>query len=199
MGRETVAVCHWDGTVAEVKLHLDSKALTLRGDLRLDLLRTRIQGVDLTTEGLRVATDGPDLMIELPAGEAARWQKALLKKPPTLAEKLGVSKDSPVFVLGAFDDAILKDALENAMVGSPDEAVILMALLFVADDLHAASDLALRHPDKHIWMVHRKGKAAIVGDTLVRAHMRGLGFVDSKTSAVSDMLTTTRYRLRQPA
>lgn len=35
-------------------------------------------------------------------------------------------------------------------------------------------------------------------DTMVRTHMRALGFIDSKTSAVSDQLTTTRYRLRQP-
>ena len=72
----------------------------------------------------------------------------------------------------------------------------LLAVLIDEPDLHAASDLALAHPNKHIWMVHRKGKAAIVGDTAIRTHMRGLGFIDSKTSAVSDQLTTTRYRLR---
>ena len=57
--------------------------------------------------------------------------------------------------------------------------------------------LALANPDKHIWMVHQKGKHAAVGDTAVRTHMRGLGFIDSKTSAISDQLTTTRYRLRK--
>lgn len=196
MGREAVAVCHWQGDVAEVKLHLDGKALSLRGEMRLDIPRGDIRDVVLSDAGLRVLTDGPELLMEFGAVEARRWQKALLKKPPTLAEKLGVSPEVPVFVLGSYDDVPLAEALAGVTVGTPDQAAILLAVLMEEPDLQAASDLALAYPGKHIWMVHRKGKAAVVGDTMVRAHMRGLGFADSKTSAVSDQLTTTRYRLR---
>jgi hypothetical protein len=99
MGRETVAVCHWNGEVAEVKLHLNNQFLKLRGDLHVDIPR--------------------------------------------------------------------------------------------------AATFALDYPEKHIWMVHQEGKDAAVGDTAVRSYMRDLGFIDSKTSAVSDQLTTTRYRLRK--
>jgi hypothetical protein len=196
MGREAVAVCHWEGGVAEVKLHLDSAALQLRGDIRVDVPRAAIREVLLSDEGVRVLTNGPELLMEFGAVDAARWQKALLKKPPTLAEKLGVSAPAPAFVLGDFDDEALEAALVGATVETVAGASVLLAVLWDEPGLARASDLALANPTKHIWMVHRKGKAAIVGDTVVRTHMRGLGFIDSKTSAISDQLTTTRYRLR---
>jgi len=196
MGRETVAVCHWQGEVGEVKLHLDGQALQLRGAIRADIPRTAIRDAVLSDEGVLVRTDGPDLMIELGAADAQRWQKAVLKKPPTLAEKLGVSAEVPAYVLGVFDDAPLQNALSGAQASAPADAGSLLAVLMDEADLPVASALALAHPEKHIWMVYRKGKAAVVGDTMVRAHMRDLGFIDSKTSAVSDQLTATRYRLR---
>ncbi|WP_108813828.1 hypothetical protein [Loktanella sp. Alg231-35] len=196
MGREAVAVCHWQGEIAEAKVHLDSRFLQLRGQMRLDLPRDAIRAVDLDDAGVLVRTQGGDLMMEFGAVEAARWQKAILKKPPTLAEKLRISAQTPAFVQGTFDDAPLAEALSDATVGDPADAMLLVAVLLRADDLQQASDLALAHPDKHIWVVHQKGKAAVVGDSTIRSHMRGLGFIDSKTSAVSDQLTTTRYRQR---
>ncbi|MEJ8561466.1 hypothetical protein QTO30_09730 [Yoonia sp. GPGPB17] len=196
MGREAVAVCHWNGETAEAKLHLDSAYLQLRGEMRADIPRAHIRDVVLVDAGVRVITDGPELTMEFGASEAARWQKALLKKPPTLAEKLGVSADTPAFILGTFDDAPLKDALCGATVTEARDAAILLAILVEEADLQAASDMAMAHPDKHIWMIHRKGKTAMVNDSMIRRHMRGLGFIDSKTSAVSDQLTTTRYRMR---
>ncbi|MDX8351700.1 hypothetical protein [Cognatiyoonia sp. IB215182] len=196
MGREAIAVCHWQGEVAEAKLHLDSKMLSLRGEMRVDIPRDDIRDVVLRDDGLQVVTPGPVLFMEFSQKDAGLWQKALLKKPPTLAEKLGVSAEKPAFVQGSFDDAPLAEALAGATVPAPDEASILLAIVMTLSDLEAASDLALAHPDRHIWMVYRKGKAAEVGDTIIRAHMRDRGFIDSKTSAVSDQLTTTRYRFR---
>ena len=196
MGREAVAVCHWQGEIAEAKLHLDAAGLTLRGEIRVDIPRAHMRDVVLVDEGLRVLTNGSELMMEFSAAEAARWRKALLKTPPTLAEKLGISASSPAFVLGNFTDEALEAALAGATVADAADAAILVAVLMEEPALKEASDLASAHPDKHIWTVHRKGKAAVVGDTAIRSHMRGLGFIDSKTSAVSDQLTTTRYRLR---
>ncbi len=196
MGREAVAVCHWQGDVAEARLHLDSQALSLRGEMRVDIPRADIRDVVLADDGVRVLTNGPELLMEFAAVEAARWQKALLKKPPTLAEKLGVSVQSPGFVLGDYDDAVLADVLHGVVVSDVTAAALLLAVVMDENGLVAASDLALTVADKHIWMLYRKGKAAVVGDKAVRAHMRGLGFIDSKSCAVSDQLTATRYRLR---
>lgn len=197
MGREAVAVCHWRGEVAEAKLHLDSASLSLRGEIHLDIPRAHIWDVTLVEGGLRVLTNGPELVMEFGEVEAMRWRKALLKMPPTLAEKLGISADVPAFVMGDFTDEPLETAFVGATVNNAKDAMILIAILMEEAALHHASTLALAHLDKHIWMVHRKGKAAVVGDTMIRGHMRGLGFIDSKTSAVSDQLTATRYRLRR--
>jgi hypothetical protein len=120
-----------------------------------------------------------------------------LKTAPSLAEKLGVSAQTPAFLFGTVDDVALMDTVAGARVATPDMAAILITILLDPADLPHASALALANPDKHIWMVHQKGKRAAVGDTTVRSHMRGLGFIDSKSSAVSDQLTKTRYRLRK--
>ena len=111
MGREAVAVCHWEGEVAEAKLHLDSKALQLRGQIHLDIPRSAIRDVEIVKGGLLVRTHGPDLEMEFGTPDALKWQKALLKKPPTLAEKLGISAEAPAFVMGDFDDVELSSAL----------------------------------------------------------------------------------------
>lgn len=179
-----------------MKLHLDTKLLQLRGDVRADIPRDMIKNVVLADNGVRVLTYGPELLIELADAHAVRWQKALLKKPPTLAEKLGVSARNPVFVLISLQDDLLMSALDGATVEHAKEAGLLLAVVIAQADLHAASDFAIAHAKKHIWLVNRKGKAAMVGDTMIRTHMRGLGFIDSKTSAVSDQLSATRYRLR---
>ena len=78
MGREAVAVCHWQGDVAEAKLHLDSKALSLRGEIRVDVPRSDIRDVLLSESGVRVLTNGPELLLEFGSDDAVRWQKALL-------------------------------------------------------------------------------------------------------------------------
>ncbi|MFT7106475.1 MAG: hypothetical protein ACJAVT_000996 [Yoonia sp.] len=75
MGRETVAVCHWGGEVAEVKLHLSNQFLELRGDLRADIPHGAIQDAKIVDQGLRVLTDGPALVIELGQSDAIGWQK----------------------------------------------------------------------------------------------------------------------------
>lgn len=196
MGREAVAVCHWQGEVAEARLHLDSQALTLRGEMRADILRADICEVVLADDGVCVRTDGADLLMEFGAADAARWQKALLKKPPTLAEKLGVSPDTRAFVQGAFEDAVLSEALERAVTKDVTQAALLIAIVMDEPGLHDAAGLAQAHPGKHIWMIYRKGKNVAVGGMAVRTYMRDLGFIDSKSCAVSDQLTATRYRLR---
>ncbi len=65
-----------------MRLHLDSKNLSLRGDIRVDIPRIEITDVRQVEAGLEVSADGPQLFIELSASDARRWQKALLKKPP---------------------------------------------------------------------------------------------------------------------
>jgi hypothetical protein len=91
---------------------------------------------------------------------------------------------------------VLQDALSGAVVDDGGQAALLLAIVLDEAALEGAAQCAKTYPDKHIWMLYRKGKTAQVNGTQVRTHMRDLGFIDSKSSAVSDQLTATRYRLR---
>ncbi|WP_342076598.1 hypothetical protein [Yoonia sp. SS1-5] len=197
MGREAVAVCHWNGQIAELRLHLDSGFLNLRGDIRADLPRADITGVTLVDDGVLVRLALQTLHMEFDEVSARQWHKALLKTPPTLAEKFGVGPDARCFVQGAPNDRALSDALVGAMTRHLADASILLAIIENLDDLDAATTLAQENPTLHLWAVYPKGKGVAVGATAIRTHLRGLGFIDSKSCAVSDRLTATRYRLRR--
>ena len=51
-------------------------------------------------------------------------------------------------------------------------------------------------PCRAMWVVHVEGKAAVLGDTAIRSCLRERGYMDNKTSAVSDRFTATRYAKR---
>ena len=69
---------------------LESTEIILRGNLRGRLPRAGIVGVVLLGDDLLVDMSGELLTLELGHMEAAKWAAALLKVPPTLAEKLGL-------------------------------------------------------------------------------------------------------------
>lgn len=88
MGREARCEAEWPGGAGAVRLHLDSRALELRGALKRDLPRAEIG---------EVAADGGRLRLVVPDGAytfdlgvaAASWAKALAKPPPDLAANSG--------------------------------------------------------------------------------------------------------------
>ena len=72
-------------------------------------------------------------------------------------------------------------------------ARMLVAVLSNASELPRMAEFHADMICNTVWVVHGKGKDADPSDTLVRIAMRGWGYVDNKTSAVSDTLTATRY------
>ena len=195
MGREAVATCHWRGQIAEARLHLDAQHLSLRGDIRADLPRSTLCDIHVTDEGLRLCAADEPLVMEFGAKDALAWQKALLKAPPTLAEKLGLAPKSPAFVTGDTSDEALATALTGNTTTTAGTATLLIAVTHTHDEVQAAIALAQSHRDKHLWFICRKGKTD-VGSTFIRTSARAAGLIDSKSCAVSDVLTATRYRMR---
>ena len=196
MGREAVARCHWQGQVGDARILLESAEIILRGDVRARIPRGDIADIVVDGGMLRLSVAGAPLAIELGAEAAAKWASALRKPLPTLAEKLGVDAAHPAFVIGAVDDAVLAAALSGSTTPVREDAAMLVAVLHDEAALHTALTLARDTPEVPLWFVHPKGKGAAVTDAMVRGVMRGAGFVDNKTSSVSDRLTATRYRLR---
>ena len=196
MGRETVAVCHWRGEVAEVKLHLDSMHLQLFGDLRADIPRAQITDVRTVEDGVSLKAGNDSLTIELAPLAAKRWHDAIIKQPPTLAQKLGIGAENLAIVLGQTDDITLNKALHGASTKDSSAAALIIAVIVDDCDLTAVHAAALAQSEKHVWMIYPKGKGDGPRGMDIRKYMRERDFIDSKSCAVSDRLTATRYRMR---
>jgi hypothetical protein len=60
--------------------------------------------------------DGDSVALSLGVDLAAKWADALLKPPPTLAKKLGITAETTVWMIGPVDDVALKAALDKAQI-----------------------------------------------------------------------------------
>ncbi len=197
MGRSSETIAHWQGQTAEVRALLESTEIILRGGIKARVPRAAITTMSVDQGWLRLGTECGPLILELGEAEAARWLAALQKPVPTLADKLGVSPASLAFVAGEVADAALAAALLGAVTGDLAQAGVLLVVLAGASDLEAAFDLAASAPALGVWCVYPKGRASAVTDAIVREYFRKRWYVDSKSCAVSEVLTATRYGRRR--
>ncbi len=193
MGREAEALCHWAGTSGQAHILLESAEIILRGEVRARIPRASIRSFRADGGDLTVDAAAGRLVAELGGTLAASWAAALAKPPPSLAAKLGVGPGKPAFVMGDLSDAALADALSGATVSAASDAALIVAVLLFRADLDPALSLATAHPALPVWCVYAKGPRADPGDAAVRAAFRAAGWMDTKTSAVSERLTATRY------
>lgn len=193
MGREALGIGRWKGQSGAVKALLESDAIILRGAVRARFPRSVLSDIRAHGNTLSMMAEGQPLELEFGHAEAVKWASILQKPLPTLAHKLGVGPENPAHVLGPLDDAALSEALAGAVVPSAGEAAMLIAILREEADLAAALLLSQAHRGLPIWCVYGKGPFKTVSDSLIRSFLRASGYVDSKTSAVSDRLTATRY------
>jgi len=195
MGREIEATIRWQGLAAEGRAILEGAELVLRGAIRAKVPRDRIIGQVYEAGTLLIrTTDGP-LEIDMDEREGAAWLRALAKPPPDLAQKLGIGPAAPAFVLGPDDDPALAAALAGARADRIGDAMLLIAVLIDEAAIGPAVALA-QSRGLALWCLYPKGKTATPSDGVVRAALRAAGFIDTKSCAVSDDLTATRYKLR---
>lgn len=192
MGREAVCTTTWQGVTANTKVLLESNENILRGVIRARIARAGIVGVVSHGDDLVVDVAGEPLTLELGRNEAAKWASALLKTPPSLAEKLGLRQGKLAFVVGIVDDDALISALSGATTATLADATMIVAVLRDEEALVTALEIA-KVAWLPVWMISGKGKTAHPSDNAIRAFMRVGDYVDNKTSAVSDRWTATRY------
>lgn len=158
--------------------------------LLVDVARVEVQGNALVLDH----ADGPALL-HLAEGMAAKWL-AKIRNPRTLIDKLGITEESKVVVLGV-DDADFLDQLTRK-VGRYKTAPAAGTEIIVYG---AESTLALGRlpelkatlvPNGAIWVVHRKGKDATLKDVEVFAAGRSAGLVDNKVASFSATHTAER-------
>lgn len=196
MGREAQVACTIGTHTEGVKVLLESTELILRGPtLRRRYPRAALQQLQVAGEALQFSAAGEHVSLALGAPQARKWLDQISRPPPTLAAKLGVSATQPAMVVGpAADDAALAAALHGATTTDPQAAAMLLAVVLCADDLARAVALHARMAAAALWVVHVKGRSSALGDAAIRADLRARGYVDHKTSAVSERLTATRWR-----
>lgn len=200
MGREATCPARVGTESAEVTALLVSTCIVLRGALPRRYPIAALQNLRLAGEALLFeapAEAGTEAVaLELGEKEAARWLKKLQTPPATLAAKLGVSAEHPALLIGptvgALDPA-LAEALASGITTNPRAAHMLVAVLSKPSELPRMAEFHADMICKTVWVVHPKGPEASPSDAEVRTAMRGWGYVDNKSCAVSERLTATRY------
>jgi hypothetical protein len=193
MGREAEGHAVWRGSSGAVKALLESDGIILRGEIRGKLPRDGLMGWRVEGEDLLLSAGGEPLVLTLGAKEAAAWVKALEKPVPSLVAKLGVSGSARAWVIGGPAPEEIAVAVSGAEVPGPEGAAFIVAVLTGPGDLEAALEAGVAS-GLRVWCVHGKGKSAAVGDATVRAAFRAAGWMDIKSSAVSEGFSATLYR-----
>ena len=196
MGREASCTARVGNETAEATALLESTTVVLRGDLKRRWDIAALQNLRIEGEELRFEAGEEAVALVLGEKEAGRWLKKLQTPPPTLAAKLGVSAENPALLIGPTVgplDPALAEALAGGITTNLREARMLVAVLSNPSELPRMAEFHADMICKTVWVVHPKGPEASPSDTEVRLAMRNWGYVDNKTSAVSDKLTATRY------
>lgn len=197
MGREAHGRCTIGPHTEDVRAYLESTMLKLRGTvLKRQIPLVTMSQVSVAGGALLFVTRGEPISLELGADEAHKWHKKVTTPAPSLASKLGISATKPAYVLGLVDDAALTEALAGATTDRADQAAALLAVTLTTHDLVQAVALHAGMACAAMWVVHVKGKTTELGDSTIRPYLRERGYMDNKTTAVSDRYTATRYGRR---
>ena len=201
MGREALCTARVGTETAEVTALLESTTVVLRGNIKRKWEIAALQNLRVEGEELLFEVGDEKVALVLGDKEAGKWLKKLQTPPPTLAAKLGVSADNPALLIGPTVgtlDPALAEALAGGITTNVREARMLVAVLSQASELPRMAEFHADMICKTVWVVHPKGPDADPSDAVVRIAMRGWGYVDNKTSAVSDALTATRWVRSEP-
>ncbi len=196
MGREASCTARVGTETAEVTALLESTTVVLRGALKRKWDIASLNHLRVEDGELRFETGDDTVALALGEKEAGKWLTKLQTPPPTLAAKLGVSPDNPALLIGPTVgtlDPALAEALSHGLTGNLKEARMLVAVISKPGELERMADFHATMLCKTVWVVHQKGRDAFPSDGEIRMELRSRGYVDNKTSAVSDTLTATRY------
>ena len=197
MGREALVHAEVGDETGEVRALLESAELILRGAIRRRFPRSSIKSVTVKNDTLCFTCSGESVRLHLGTRAAEAWRKAITTPPPGLRAKLGLDKGARALLIGSFDDAVLVSALKGVVVEDGSDAVMLIVCVKGPGDLAAAQAVHAAYPSLLVWTIYPKGRGVAFGEHEIRAMLRAAGFRDTKSCAVSSLLTGTRYNFRQ--
>ena len=199
MGREAVCTCIWNGEKSKVKALLEPPDLILRGEIRRKVPFSKMKNVKADGDLLQFKFENDSVALELGTTMAAKWADALVKPPPSLAKKLGITSETTVRMIGPVDDPLLKSALAEAKAVSQRKGELILARVDTLADLHAALDKASAQlkAGVPIWFVYRKGPGHPLNENQVREIALATGIVDTKVASVSAEFSALRFVKRR--
>ena len=192
MGLEAETTCTHGGKTYKVKALLESTELILRGGLKRTLPLTSLTNVHASNGSLSFNANGESYALALPANKAATWAKKITSPPPSLAKKLGISAEAVALVIGKTDDAELDATLQGNTTPTPQQAALFIAVTRDVAQLATALK-TYGKAQAPLWLINVKGPKSALGENAIRKKLRALGFMDTKTCAVSATLAATRY------
>ena len=199
MGREAICTCIWNGEKSKVKALLEPPELILRGDIRLKVPFSKMKNVEADGNLLQFKFESDSVALDLGSTMARKWADALLKPPPTLAKKLGITPEATVRMIGPVDDPSLKGALAEAKAVSERKCELILARVDTPADLNAALDKAAGQLETGvpIWFLYRKGPGHPLNENQVRDTALATGIVDTKIVSVSAEFSALRFVKRR--
>jgi len=120
---------------------------------------------------------------------------------PTLAKKLGITRDTKIRLIGRVDDEALGGALAEGQLAPRGNAGVIIARVSTRPELESAFERSLRLvlDGAHLWIVYRKGKGHAINEHDVRETGLAAGIVDVKIAYVSELLTGLKFVRRKTA
>jgi len=194
MGTECDGTLTVGGQKVNVRADFASDHVTFSGGRRGEVPYSAIEVVGTARGVLRLRVDGSPM--EFPLGNAAERVANKIRKPPALADKLGVKPGLKVAAVDVPRDLLkaLKEAA-GQVADSPPAAGADLVFVGVSDveGLEALEGLSQRlTPTGHLWVVYPKARNDI-RETHVREAGRALGLVDTKVARVSATHTALRF------
>ncbi|NJM84680.1 MAG: hypothetical protein HC844_21605 [Tabrizicola sp.] len=196
MGQEAEGALRFRGAEGAGRILVESAEVILRGEIRARVPRAAVHGVRVEGDDLVLETAEGPLVATIGETRAAALQQALLKPPRSLAQKLGIDASVRAGCLWPVTDPVLQEALAGRVAPVVAAAVLVAEVLdsaALARLVDALPDLAARP----VWCVNAKGRNPVLPEARIREAMRAAGWIDSKTTAVSDAVSATRYARRK--
>ena len=197
MGREAECRCTWAGESADCKVLLETHDLILRGTIRRQLPIASLNQIEVQGDALTFRAGESAVALYLGAKLAQSWAKKLAAPPVTLASKLGIAAGSKILLIGHADSEALESTLAEAATTSGKTPEQIVACVHTPAELDRAlaraTSFAANPP---VWIVYRKGARSDLPESVIRAVLRGQGFMDTKVAAVDATYTALRFSRR---
>lgn len=191
MGLEAVCDVVVDAERGTGRVHLDSDALIVRGELRVRVPFSQITALSSEKGWLDVRFG--DRRARLFLGPRAEFWATKIRSPRGLMDKLGVKPGSKVSLVGIPDSSLVKEFRAHADSVSIGRVRKGAELVFFGvenpQDLNRLKELRSRlAPTGSLWVFWRKGGKTLREDD-IRAVLPRAGLVDVKVASISAALS----------